>query len=153
MTDTILKKITGLSKLKHEELRELYATLHGKMSPAYNRDFLIKRIAYRIQELAYGGLPQRTQEKLDQALTMHGYDENGMPKGRVGRPKLRKGHPIVGSRFIREWRGQRYEVETLSDGFAFQGRKYKSLTAVAKAITGTHWNGYTFFGVTTRRDA
>lgn len=148
MADSVLKQVANLKNLTHEELKALYITLHGKEPPAYNRGFIIKRLAYRLQEIAYGGLPERVQKKLDDALVQNGYDENAMPLGVSKRkPKVGSNHPISGSMFIREWRGKRYQITALRDGFEFEGKKYRSLSAVARAITGTHWNGRLFFGL------
>ena len=149
MTDTVLTQIAGLKRLEYSELRSLYRTLHDKDAPAYNRDFLIKRIAYRIQEMAYGGVSEQTRAKHQGVLDKNGSDACGMPVARVkrnGRPK--PGHPAVGTQFIRVWRGKRYVVTALADGFEYNGRRYRSLSAIASEITGTHWNGKCFFGLT-----
>jgi len=149
---SVLKQVADLENLTHQELKRLYVTLHGVEPPAYNRDFIIKRLAYRIQEIAYGGLPAEAHRKMDEALNRHGYDENGMPTKAVGRRTGRgKDAPIIGSRLVRDWNGKRYEVTALHDGFEFDGRKYRSLTAIATAITGTHWNGRAFFGLPGRK--
>ena len=151
MSDSVLKQVANLKNLTYAELKNLYTTLHGAAPPAYNKDFIIKRLAYRIQEIAYGGLSEKAHEKMGAVLKRHGYDENGMPdrssSRRIGRAK---NIPIIGSRLVREWNGRRYEVTALHDGFEFEGRKYRSLSAIAQAITGTHWNGRVFFGLAGR---
>jgi hypothetical protein len=91
-----------------------------------------------IQELAYGGLKPATRAKLD-ALA-----DALDPK--AARKRVVSG-PVVGTQLIREWRGVEHKVTVLADGFEWEGRRYKSLSAVARAITGTRWNGLTFFGV------
>ena len=93
---------------------------------------------YRIQELAYGGLKPATRAKLD-ALA-----DALDPK--AARKRVVNG-PVVGTQLIREWRGVEHKVTVLADGFEWEGRRYKSLSAVARAITGTRWNGLAFFGV------
>jgi hypothetical protein len=150
MTDSVIRQIAGLKELSHDELKQMYRSLHGSESPATNRDFLTKRIAFRIQEVAYGGLSQSAHEKMDKALARHGYDENGMPAARAGKPERLKDTPVIGSKLVREWNGRRYEVTTLRDGFEYEGRKFRSLSAIAKAITGTHWSGRAFFGLAGR---
>ena len=153
MSDSVLKQVADLNNLSHRELKSLYITLHGSEPPAYNREFIIKRLAYRLQEIAYGGLSERTHKRLDDALIEHGYDENGMPVSRrPGRRKKPKNQPIIGCVFIREWNGRRYQVMAIADGFEYEGKKYRSLTAIAKVITGTHWNGRAFFGADKRRN-
>jgi hypothetical protein len=147
---SVLKQIADLRNLSHDELVSLWHTLCGNEPPASNRRFIIKRLAYRIQEIAYGGLSQEAHAKMDSVLKCHGYDENGMPKGTSGRAQGRKDMPVIGSKLVREWNSRRYEVTTLRDGFEFEGRKFRSLSAIAKAITGTHWNGRAFFGLAGR---
>lgn len=145
-----LKQIADLQNLSHAELVSLWHTLCGNEPPASNRRFIIKRLAHRIQEIAYGGLSQEAHAKMDAVLKCHGYDEFGMPKATSSRAQGRKDMPVIGSKLVREWNGNRYEVTTLRDGFEFEGRKYRSLSAIAKAITGTHWNGRAFFGLAGR---
>lgn len=150
--ESIVRQIANLRNMNIEELKGMYLSLHGRESPAYNREFLIKRIAYRIQEIAYGGVSERVHAKLDRVLDENGYDENAMPRrSPSGRAKPLKEAPILGCTFVREWQGKRHEVNALRDGFEWEGKKYRSLTAVAKAITGTHWNGRAFFGVSSGR--
>lgn len=151
MSDSVLRQVADLHNLTHEQLRELWRTLNGGEPPAYNRRYIISRLAYRIQEIAYGGLSDDAHEKMSEALKRHGYNEDGMP-ARSGdrRVSSSRNLPIIGSKIVREWNGKRYEVIALRDGFEFEGRKYRSLTAIVKAITGTHWNGRKFFGVAGR---
>lgn len=151
MSDSVLKQVANLNNMSYDELKALYVTLHGKEPPAYNRDFIVKRLAYRIQEIAYGGLSEEAHRKMDDVLKRHGYNENAMPVRTSRRSAGRsKNLPVIGSKLIREWNGRRYEVTALHDGFEFNGRKYRSLSAIAKAITGTHWNGRAFFGLAGR---
>lgn len=115
MSDSVLKQVTNLKNLTYKELKSLYITLHGSEPPAYNKEFIIKRLAYRLQEIAYGGLSERVQKRLDDVLVERGYDENAMPIGNgSGRHKLPKNHPIIGCVFIREWKGQRHQVSRCS---------------------------------------
>jgi hypothetical protein len=147
---SVIKQIADLQNLSQKELVALWRTLCGSEPPAYNRQFIIKRLAYRIQEIAYGGLSEDTHKKMDTVLKRHGYDENGMPVARPDRSSRRKDAPVIGSKLVREWNGGRYEVTALREGFEYEGRKYRSLSAIAKAITGTHWNGRAFFGLAGR---
>ena len=114
------------------------ASCYDREPPGFSRNYLISRLAYRIQELAYGGLKPATRAKLD-ALA-----DALDPK--AARKRVVNG-PVVGTQLIREWRGVEHKVTVLADGFEWEGRRYKSLSAVARAITGTRWNGLTFFGV------
>jgi hypothetical protein len=138
MTDSIAAQVAALPKKPTPELKQMWRELYDKEPPAFSRNYLISRLAYRIQELAYGGLKPATRTKLD-ALA-----DALDPK--AARKRIVNG-PIVGTQLIREWRGVEHKVTVLADGFEWEGRRYMSLSAVARAITGTRWNGLTFFGV------
>jgi Protein of unknown function (DUF2924) len=138
MTDSIAAQVAALPKTPTAELKRLWRELFDGEPPGFSRNYLISRLAYRIQELAYGGLKPATRAKLDvlaDALE---------PK--AARKRVING-PVVGTQLIREWRGVEQRVTVLADAFEWEGRRYKSLSAVARAITGTRWNGLTFFGV------
>jgi hypothetical protein len=106
---------------------------------------LESRLGYRIQELVYGGLKPETIQRLE-AL---GEQLDG------GNPVLRRirgdDKPITGTRLIREYQGVEHSVTVLHDGYEYQGRPYQSLSSIARAITGTRWNGWLFFGLKNRR--
>ncbi len=103
------------------------------------------RLAYRIQELAYGGLRPETRARLE-AL---GEQLDG---GNVVLRRVRAdSRPLAGTRLVREHGGVEHVVTVLVDGFEWEGRPYRSLSAIARAITGTRWNGWTFFGLKSGR--
>ena len=145
MKNSVLKQVAQLPRLSFRELQEMWRNLVGTEPPAYNKKFMVKRLAHRIQELAYGGLSETAKERMREVLEQNGFDEMGGlgPK----RPQANRDMPIIGTRLIREWQGKRFEVTVVAGGFEFEGRKYRSLTAITKAITGTHWNGPAFFGL------
>jgi hypothetical protein len=146
--DSVLKQIADLDNLSYEELRALWRTLYGKEPAASNMPYLIKRLAYRIQELAYGGLSERAHKMMDGILDSHGFDENGGNQATKRKERKRKaGVPVAGTRLVREWNGRTYEVIVVHGGFEYEGCRYRSLTAITKVITGTHWNGRAFFGL------
>ena len=141
MSDTVLARVAALKTTPTPSLKEQWRELFGKEPPPYNRRFLESRLAYRIQELAYGGLKKETIERLE-AL---GEELDG---GNVVKRRTRvDDRPIAGTRLIREWQGVEHCVTVLHDGYEYAGRPYKSLSAVARAITGTRWNGWVFFGL------
>jgi len=149
----VLRQIAELQRLPMSELMERWRVLIGTDPPSYNRPFLLKRLIYRVQELAYGGLPMSAYREMERVLMEAGYDELGATISPAHRPAMQKpGLPIVGTRLVREWNGRRYEVLTTREGFEFEGRPYKSLTAITKAITGTHWNGPRFFGLRSKQE-
>jgi len=144
----VLRQIAELQRLPLAELTARWRVLLGTDPPSYNRPCLLKRLIYRVQELAYGGLPMSAYQEMERALAEAGYDEIGGTISSAHRPAAQKpGHPVVGTRLVREWNGRRYEVLSTREGFEFEGRPYKSLTAITKVITGTHWNGPRFFGL------
>jgi Protein of unknown function (DUF2924) len=138
MTDSIAARVAALPKTPTAELKQMWRELYGKEPPGFSRSYLVSRLAYRIQQLAYGGLKPATRVKLD-ALA-----EALDPK--AARQRVING-PVVGTQLIREWRGVEHKVTVLADGFEWEGRRYKSLSAAARAITGTQWNGWAFFGL------
>ncbi len=145
MTDTVLARLAALKTTPTPELKEQWRTLFGKEPPPFNRRYIESRLAYRIQELTYGGLKPETvarPEALGEQL------DGGVVEVRKKRADDR---PIAGTRLIREWQGVEHCVTVLPDGFEWQGRPYKSLSAAARAITGTSWNGLVFFGLKSQR--
>ena len=144
MNNSILAQLSALPGKTTPELKQLWRDLYDREPPSFNRDFLIKRLAYRIQELAYGGLSARAEAKLNALIE----EEERRVKGKA--PVRRGDRPIAGTRLIREWQGVGHTATVLDDGFEYQGRRYKSLSAIARAITGTRWNGPAFFGLRNR---
>ena len=145
MTDPVLARSAALNSTPTPDLKALRRARFQAEPPRYNRRFLESRLAYRIQELAYGGLKPETLRRLE-ALG---------EKLDVGRASVRRqranSRPIAGTRLIREWKGVEHTVIVLRDGYDWQGRPYKSLSATANAITGTRWNGLVFFGLKNQR--
>jgi hypothetical protein len=143
MPDPVLAQLAALKTAPIGDLKAKWRSLFETEPPPYNRRFLEHRLAYRIQELAYGGLKPETLERLD-ALA----DELEGKLSRRGRVENR---PISGTRLIREWKGVEHQVTVRDEGFEYQGRPFKSLSAIARAITGTRWNGHVFFGLKNHR--
>ena len=148
MTDTVLAQLAALKTTPIPELKQQWRDLFETEPPPYNRRFLESRLAYRIQELAYGGLKPETV----QAAGGAGRAARRRQGRRSAAGTIRTG-PIAGTRLIREWQGVEHCVTVRDDGFEYQGRPYKSLSAVARAITGTRWNGWVFFGLKNQRSA
>jgi len=146
-TPSVLARLAALKTTPTPELKQQWRDLFDAEPPPYNRRFLESRLAYRIQELAYGGLKPETVERLE-ALGEELFGNNGKPR-RVRASQERR--PIAGTRLIREWKGVDHVVTVRDDDYEYQGRPYKSLSAVARAITGTRWNGWIFFGLKNQR--
>lgn len=141
MSQGVLARIAALKAGSMQDLKAAWRELFGRDAPPYNRRFLESRLAYRIQELAYGGLRPETVARLE-ALAE---DLDGGDPVRRRRPA--RDRPVAGTRLIRGWEGVDHCVTVLDDGFEYQGRPYRSLSAIAREITGTRWNGLLFFGL------
>lgn len=141
MKTNILSQLAALKGAPAPVLKDRWRELFDTEPPAYNRRFLENRLAYRIQELAHGGLSREATERL-KAMARQYADQK--PADRKARPALR---PIAGTKLVREWQGVEHCVTVRHDDFEYLGRPYKSLSSVARAITGTKWNGWVFFGL------
>jgi len=147
MTDTVLARLTALKTTPTPKLREQWRQLFDSEPPPFNRQYIENRLAYRIQELAYGGLKPETVRRLEKL----GDELDG---GRVNvRKRPANDRPVSGTRLIRDYQGIEHCVTVRDDDFEYQGRPYKSLSAIARAITGTRWNGLVFFGLKNQRVA
>ncbi len=147
MKNNILAQITELERLSFPELKVRWRDLYDTEPPSYNRAHLVKRLAFRVQELAYGGLSGATRAQLRDHLERDGRDKETERGARMARRKRDDGVPVAGTRIIRDWHGERHEVTVVEGGFEYEGRRYRSLSAVAREITGTRWNGPAFFGL------
>jgi Protein of unknown function (DUF2924) len=139
--ETVLSQLATLKGAPADVLKARWRELFDTEPPAYNRRFLESRLAYRIQELAYGGLSRDTLERLTAMAKQYATRD---PAERKARPTLR---PIAGTKLIREWQGVEHCVTVRADDFEYLGRPYKSLSSIAGEITGTKWNGWVFFGL------
>lgn len=146
MANTVLAQLAALKTAPIGALRQKWRDLFDREPPLYNRRYLEGRLAYRIQELAYGGLKPETIERLE-AIADELEGKGGKRRGAV------LSRPIAGTRLIREWKGVEHCVTVRDDDFEYQGRPYISLSAIARAITGTRWNGLVFFGLKNQRGA
>jgi hypothetical protein len=145
--DQVLRRLAALQTAPTTDLKAQWRALFGKEPPPFNRPYLQSRLAYRIQELAYGGLKPETRARLE-AL---GEQLDG---GNVVLRRIRAdSRPLPGTRLVREYDGVEHVVTVRADDFEFEGRPYRSLSAIARHITGTRWNGWTFFGLKGRPGA
>ena len=143
--DPILARLASLKAMSVKELKAEWQVLFDAPAPNNSRPFLESRLAYRIQELTYGGPDKQTRRLLD--LLADEVEGTLTRKAQIADPR----NPVVGTKLIREWDGTAHTVTVLKDGFDWGGQRYKSLSAVARAITGTRWNGYRFFGLRERK--
>lgn len=139
-----LDRLEGLGR---SELREEWRRLYRSPPPAVSRDLLLRALAYRVQEIAEGGLTRAVQRQLASVggSTAESPDSTG---SRAPEFDLRPG-----ARLVREWHGRAHTVLVTKDGFEHAGRSYRSLSEVARAITGARWSGPRFFAPTRRTRA
>jgi hypothetical protein len=138
--------LSRLPTLEIGELRGHWCALYkSDASPHLSRELLLRAVAYRMQEVALGGLRPECQRQLRHIAQQ--FNETGEIRRRT-RVELKSG-----TRLVREWQGRTYEVLVLDDGFSWQGTHYASLSAVARTITGTPWSGPLFFGLKQNRPA
>lgn len=135
--DNVLVKLAWLREASLTQLRKKWEELFGQEAPYHNRGYIEARLAYRFQELAYGGLPEGTKKRLKKLCAVL---NDRTPKKTIIKPP-------VGTMLLREWRGAEHRVRVLAEGFEYKGKRFNSLTSVATHITGTHWNGPAFFGL------
>jgi hypothetical protein len=138
MSDTVLAQIAALKAKSMAELRDMWRELFGKQPPVLGRRYLEDRLAFRLQELHFGGLSDRARRKLYVLI------EQLEPKAARRRDP---GRPIAGTQLLREWKGVAHVVTVREHDFEYNGRPYKSLSAIAREIAGTRWNGWLFFGL------
>ena len=138
MQANALEEIAALKRMTGIELIEKWKKLIGGEPPSKNHVYMISRLAHRIQVLAYGDIKPETRRRISKLREQVAsgapitHDNNRPPQGAV---------------LVREYQGVSHKVKVLAQGFEYQGITYKSLSAIARHITGTHWNGLVFFGL------
>ena len=149
---SIIEEIEVLRGMAVADLAVRYEEVFGKPPRVKHRDWLWRRVAWKVQEKKYGGLSTAARRRLDELIA-----ELDLPLGEARtvrgtvcvRPK--RGDPVVGTTLVREWRGRQIHATRTAEGWEHDGVTYRSLSAVAKAVTGSHWNGRLFFHLTKRR--
>ena len=153
--------VQAVSKLDAAALHKLHRDLFGSDRPMPNAEHLRRKIVWHVQAQAEGGLPEAARQR---ALAIAGNSKLRVRdawNGRRGQTALPAQHavttgispthdsrlPMPGSLLVKDFKGQTIVVKVLDDGFEYDGRRFASLSAVAKEITGTKWNGFLFFGL------
>ncbi|WP_082025507.1 MULTISPECIES: DUF2924 domain-containing protein [Methyloceanibacter] len=136
----LVARVNALPDCPRAELEAEWRRLWSPHVPHHaSRAFLVRAVAYGLQAEVYGGLDSETRRLLKKA---------GQTNGKSSRPQRRR--LSKGSKLFREWHGETHEVLVLDKDFAWRGETYPSLSAIARAITGTNWNGWAFFGLKRR---
>ena len=137
------ERLAAVNNLSLDALRIEWRQLYRSPTPRLSLDLMRRAITYRIQEKAYGGLSRASKRTLKQLTVQLESAGHVTPEARqTVRP---------GARLVREWNGRTYTVSVTEDGFDYAGTVYSSLTKVARIITGAHWSGPRFFGLTSRK--
>jgi hypothetical protein len=124
----VARRLEALCDLTPDELRKEWRRFYRSQPPRLSRDLLVRAVAYRIQELRYGGLSKATRRKLASLVEAR---DSGAEIAEEGAREIR-----AGARLIREWNGRTHTVTVEEDGFGYAGRNYRSLSAIAREITG-----------------
>ena len=158
MKTNVKAELAALQHLSPKELRAKYADVFGEASRSGNKDYLVKRIGWRIHSLAEGGLSERAKAR---AAELARDADIRMTVPRTTTPTvvtlparaLNRRLPMPGAVLTRQYQGRLIQVTVLPKGFEWDGTVYRSLSAVAKAVTGSHWNGYGFFNLLQQGDS
>jgi hypothetical protein len=157
MHPDLATEIAALPRLRVSELRAKFTAVFGEPTPSHNKVWLVKRIAWRLQALAEGGLSDRARrraaELVQEADLRLAAPTDGVAPSEVTAPvrwPADERLPRPGTILTRRYKGRTITVEVLDHGFAYDGQVYRSLSAVAKAVTGSHCSGHLFFGLTTK---
>ena len=157
MPPNVASELAALPRLRVSELRAKFAAVCGEPTPSHNKVWLIKRIAWRLQAVAEGDLTERARQRVaellgnaDLRLSAPRADGTRLDTMPAQAPTLRmptEERLRPGTILTRRYKGRTLEVEVREHGFAFEGQVYRSLSAVAKAVTGSHCSGHFFFGL------
>jgi hypothetical protein len=156
MKEAINAKIAALKNKAIPELQKKFEELfQGQKASSDNKVYLVRRIAYRLQEMECGGLSQKAQNRLKELIGLYDPVNNKTIRPKVSvetqtRTKTRGRDtrlPIPGTIITKNYKGMKIQVKVLEKGFEYEGKIYKHLTAIADKITGMHWNGYNFFNL------
>jgi len=141
MHDSVLMKVAALPKMPMSELSSMWKELFQRDAPKYNKPYLVKRIAYRLQEIANNVDTALIEQRLDQ------YARASLSDNLKSRRRPNVHMPVAGTKLVRIHRNVEHRVTVLDDGFEYQGARYRSLSKIAEEITGAHWSGPVFFGL------
>jgi hypothetical protein len=156
MDGTLTQHLEALRAAPPEAIRQKYRELFGEEPRSKNRHSLVRRIGWRLQAHSAGGLSERARQRAlelanDADVRLLAPRSVPEPQTHLGRVRFDRRIPAAGAIVSREYRGNTVSVKVLADGFEYDGRLYRSLSAIASEVTGTRWNGLAFFGLTGER--
>jgi len=160
LPDDVMAAVAALEGMRAPELRERYREVFKEDARSHNVPWMRKRIGYRLQEMAFGGLADRAKARIqelvaDAPIRRRGFPPSAAPETRVGavapvakRPPRDPRLPPPGTTLRRQYGKEIHVVVVEEDGFVFRGKRHESLSGIARVIAGTSWNGFSFFGLT-----
>jgi hypothetical protein len=159
MSLNVQKERAGLERMTVGQLRDRYAEVQGEPTRSYHKEFLVRRIIWRMQAIEEGDLTERARKRAAELandadlrvrapaqLRLVGTND-GPTITKSLRVSADQRLPLPGSLLTRDYKGRRINVRVLPKGFEFEGEVYRSLSAIAQVVTGSHWNGWLFFGI------
>jgi hypothetical protein len=155
----VYAEVRAMAQMTMADIKARYADLFGEQTRSCNRDYLVRRIAWRLQARAEGDLSERARKRAAEladdadlrtrapATTPTSRADGGRPLIAPLKPPPSSRLPMPGALLTRRYKGREIVVKVLEKGFEHEGRVYRSLTAIANEVTGGHWNGHLFFGI------
>ena len=147
-----MNEMLAIERAPAEELLKLYKELYGEVATSNHRLYLWRKVAYKLQERDHGSLSAKAKNRLKTLIEE--YDPVNNKALRPGKPAVSqqpsakdKRLPIPGTVITKEYKNAKYQVKVLEKGFEYNGKIFKTLSAIAQDITRSHWNGYLFFNL------
>lgn len=138
---SVLEKLTSLRRLSTPQLHEEWHSLYDSEPPPISKTLLVKKLAYRIQELEYGDFSDKAKKLLKEHTECY---EKGI---NLNKKATNTDRPVNGTKLTRVFQGEEHQVAVVPDGYEYKGQIYKSLSIIARKITGSRWSGPVFFGL------
>jgi hypothetical protein len=155
----IEKEVAQMQRMTIRELQEKFIEVCGEQPRTHNRQWMIKRLAWKLQAREYGGLSEQALRRAAEIADACDLSDLRLTAPRSLElsesiapttlpPSVDSRLPMAGTLLTRRYKGATIQVKVLNGGFEFEGERFKSLSAVAHRVTGSRWNGYLFFGLT-----
>lgn len=153
MKETVISQIMALKDASLAELQQKYEEVFGQATSSTSKTQIWRKISYRLQEVAYGGIPDEAKARIKDLIKEYDPINNKLvrpedsPKEKKDALRRDRRLPIPGTIITKAYKGSKIELKVLEKGFEYNNKVYKSLTRIVQEITGSHWNGYAFFNL------